>query len=114
MERDLASVLDALIFSRKVVKFTQRMTKDEFKLDFKTQDAVMYNISVLGEAIRRISPEFSVIHPEIPYGKIIGMRNKLVHDYDGINLDLIWDVVQDNIPELITIFESIIPDEDSF
>ncbi len=114
MERDLASVLDALIFSRKIMKFTEGMSKEEFNLDFKTQDAVMYNVSVLGEAIRRISPEFSALHPEIPYAKIIGMRNKLVHDYDGINLDLIWDVVQINIPELITIFEAIIPDRNSF
>lgn len=111
MERDLASILDALIFSRRIMTFTAGMTEEMFANDLKTQDAVMRNISVLGEALRRISPEFRALHPEIPYSQIIGMRNKLVHDYDGINLELIWDVIENKIPELIKVLEEILPNE---
>lgn len=113
MNRDLASVLDALIFARRIITFTQQMTEEEFFVDIKTQDAVMRNISILGEALRRVSPEFRAIHSEIPYGKIISMRNKLVHDYDGVNLELIWDVVENYIPVLIQQLESIIPNENT-
>ena len=51
--------------------------------------------------MRRISPEFQQHYPEIPYRKIIGMRNKLVHNYNEINIQLVWSVIQTNIPELI-------------
>ncbi|MGI0483752.1 DUF86 domain-containing protein, partial [Geminocystis sp. CENA526] len=82
--------------------------------DTKTQSAVMYQISILGEAMRRISPEFYQKYPEIPYKQVIGMRNKLVHDYDGINIPLVWSVIQNQIPELIEILEFIVPSSSDF
>lgn len=96
MKRDLASILDALIFCKRIVEFTKDIEEEDFIQDLKTQAAVMYEISILGEAIRRISPEFYQEYPEIPYKQIIGMRNKLVHDYDGINLLLVWSLVNIN------------------
>lgn len=109
MERDLAFILDALIFAKRILDFTSGMDEQDFKNDLKTQAAVLYQISVLGESIRRISPHFQEQHPEIPYSKIIGMRNKLVHDYEGINIQVVWSVIQTNIPELIAILEKIVP-----
>ncbi len=58
--------------------------------------------------MRRISPEFQQQYPEIPYRKIIGMRNKLVHNYNEINIQLVWSVIQTNIPELIVQLKTII------
>ena len=83
MDRDEASVLDALIFARRILEFTTGMDEVMFIEDLKTQAAVLYEISVLGESIRRISLSFQMRYPEIPYQKIVAMRNKLVHDYDG-------------------------------
>ncbi|WP_342596706.1 DUF86 domain-containing protein [Cyanobacterium aponinum UTEX 3222] len=108
MNRDLASLVDALIFAKRITDFTQNMEKEDFANDLKTQAAVMYEISVLGEAMRRISTEFYEKNPQIPYKQIIGMRNKLVHDYDGINTALVWSVSQVQIPELINILELIL------
>lgn len=85
------------------------MDRVAFENDLKTQSAVLYQISVLGEAMRRISPEFREVHPEIPYVQIIGMRNKLVHDYDGINIEVVWQVIQKDIPELISLLVRIAP-----
>ena len=79
-----------------------------FANDLKTQAAVLYEISVLGEAMRRISPEFQQQYSEIPYRQIIGMRNKLVHNYDEINIQLVGSVIQTNIPELIDQFKTIV------
>jgi uncharacterized protein with HEPN domain len=109
MNRDYTSILDALIFAKNILNFIAEMDQATFENDLKTQSAVLYQISILGEAIKRISPEFQQQHPEIPYGKIIGMRNKLVHDYDGINIDLVWTVINTNIPELINFLEKIVP-----
>jgi uncharacterized protein with HEPN domain len=107
MERDEASILDALIFAQRILEFTSGLDEEMFANDLKTQAAVLYEISVLGEAMRRISPEFQQQYPEIPYGKIIGMRNKLVHDYEEINLKLVWSVIQREIPELIAKLKTI-------
>jgi uncharacterized protein with HEPN domain len=109
MERDESSILDALIFAQRILEFTSEMNEGVFVKDLKTQAAVLYEISVLGEAMRRISPEFQEQYPNIPYGKIIGMRNKLVHDYEGINLKLVWSVIQIDIPELISELKPIVP-----
>ncbi len=109
MERDLVSLLDALIFAQRILEFTSGMDRVAFENDLKTQAAVLYQISVLGEAMRRISPEFRELHPEIPYVQIIGMRNKLVHDYDGINIEVVWQVIQKDIPELISLLVIIAP-----
>lgn len=109
MERDLVSLLDALIFAQRILEFTSGMDRVAFENDLKTQSAVLYQISVLGEAMRRISPEFREVHPEIPYVQIIGMRNKLVHDYDGINIEVVWQVIQKDIPELISLLVRIAP-----
>ena len=73
---------------------------------------VLYQISVLGEALRRISPEFQQQHPEVPYRQVISMRNKLVHDYDDINIPLVWQVITTSIPDLIIILEKIVPLEE--
>ncbi len=108
LERDKAFILDALIFAQRIVDFTGDMDEDIFANDLKTQAAVLYQISILGEAMKRISPEFKQQHPEIAYREIIGMRNKLVHDYDNINIQLVWSVIQTNIPELIAQLETII------
>lgn len=108
MERDEASILDALIFAQRILEFTSGLDEEMFASDLKTQAAVLYEISVLGEAMRRISPEFQKQYSEIPYGKIIGMRNKLVHDYEEINLKLVWSVIQRDIPELIANLKTIV------
>ena len=108
MEKDKAFILDALIFAERILEFTSEMDEEMFANDLKTQAAVLYEISVLGEAMRRISPEFQQQYSEIPYRQIIGMRNKLVHNYDEINIQLVWSVIQTNIPELIDQFKTIV------
>lgn len=112
LERDKAFILDALIFAQRILDFTSDMDEEIFANDLKTQAAVLYQISILGEAIKRVSSEFKRQYPKIPYREIIGMRNKLVHDYDNINIQLVWSVIQTNIPELIEQLNTIVPLEE--
>ncbi|HEY9700815.1 MAG TPA: DUF86 domain-containing protein [Allocoleopsis sp.] len=109
MNRDSASILDAYRFAQLILQFTSGMNKNDFLSDIKTQAAVIYEITLLGEAFKRLSQDFRSQYPEIPYSQIIGMRNKLTHDYDGIDLDIVWKAVNKDIPELLLLIEPLLP-----
>jgi uncharacterized protein with HEPN domain len=75
--------------------------ESRFRTDLRTQDAVIRNLQVMGEAVKKISPETREAHPEIPWKDIAGMRDRVVHDYFGISLDIVWDVVVNHVPPLL-------------
>ncbi|MEI8205946.1 MAG: DUF86 domain-containing protein [Kiritimatiellales bacterium] len=77
------------------------MSYDAFLKDKRTQDAVVRNIEILGEATKNISAAFRAQHSDIPWKNIAGMRDKLIHDYFGVNFDVVWSVVQTDLPPLI-------------
>jgi uncharacterized protein with HEPN domain len=74
--------------------------KESFFSDRKTQDAVVRNLEIVGEAIKRVSVTLKEAHPDIAWKPIAGMRDKLIHDYFGVNLQLVWDVVERDLPVL--------------
>lgn len=74
--------------------------KENFLADRKTQDAVVRNLEIIGEATKRVSASLKDAHPDISWKPIAGMRDKLVHDYFGVNLQLVWDVVERDLPVL--------------
>lgn len=74
--------------------------KDGFFADRKTQDAVIRNLEIIGEATKRLSASLKNAHPDIAWKPIAGMRDKLVHDYFGVNLQLVWDVIEQDLPGL--------------
>jgi uncharacterized protein with HEPN domain len=87
------------------------MNEEIFINDERTQLAVLYEITVIGEVVKRLSPEFRSSHPQIEWRKIAGMRDQVIHSYENVDLRMVWLVVQKNIPELITyINEKCIPD----
>jgi len=74
--------------------------KESFFSDRKTQDAVVRNLEIIGEATKRVSVTLKEAHPDIAWKPIAGMRDKLIHDYFGINLQLVWDAVIRDLPDL--------------
>ena len=80
MWRDEAYVLDMLLAARKACQFTEGVTETQFYADELRQQAVMRLIQIIGEAARKVSPEYERAHPEIPWRLIVGMRNRLVHE----------------------------------
>jgi uncharacterized protein with HEPN domain len=75
-------------------------TYDVFLGDQKTQDAIMFNLIIMGEAAHNIPDEFQEKHPEIPWPSIIGTRNVIVHGYDQVKLQIVWDIIQKNLKPL--------------
>ena len=79
-----------------------------FELDLMRQAAVTRQFEIIGEAARRISPETQAKIPNIPWSKVIGMRNRIIHEYDALDLEIIWDTVQLALPALIQNLEQIL------
>jgi len=82
--------------------------REYFLGDTRTQDAVVRNLQVIGEAVKRLSPELRAQHVEVPWKLIAGMRDKVIHEYFGVNLQLVWNVVEQELPTLGERVRSII------
>ncbi|MBD2314044.1 DUF86 domain-containing protein [Desertifilum sp. FACHB-1129] len=110
--RDIESVIDIYHYGQSIVSFVSGMNQQEFVNDQKTIAAVMYGIAVMGEATKRLSDNFRKQHPELPWRELAGLRDRLVHDYKNIDLDILWDVVSVEIPALLVSLEPLLPKQD--
>ena len=84
------------------------MDQAAFALDVKTQDAVQRRLAVIGEAVKNLPERLREAHPEIPWRRMAGMRDKLIHDYFGIDVGLVWEVARSLLPPLKAPIEAII------
>ena len=110
MPRDDAHLLDILKAARLAIEFKGPAEKAEFLGDVKTQSAVLHQLLVIGEAVKRISPEFRAAHPEVPWRLIAGTRDKLIHFYEGVDLEEVWKMVTSDLPDLISRIEPLAPE----
>ena len=100
MWKDEATAADILLAAQDVQRFASGMSFEEFASDRKTQAAVLYRTSVIGEAAKRLSEEFRGSHPAIEWKQIAGMRDRCIHRYDEIKLDIVWEVITVHAPAL--------------
>ena len=101
-------ILDILISIREIEDFIADMNFEEFVKDRKTVNAVIRSLEVMGEAVKKIPPEIRDRHPEIPWKYIAAMRDKLIHEYHGVDLEIVWEVIEKEIPSLKPKFEKIL------
>lgn len=73
---------------------------ENFLEDIKTQDAVVRNLEIIGEAAKNITDEFKGKHPQIPWKDLAGIRDKLIHHYFGVNLEIVWTIIEEDLPLL--------------
>lgn len=106
--RDLVYVGHMLDMARKAAGKATGLTYDSYETDENLRLALTHLVQVIGEAGRNVSGEFCSEHPEIPWQGIVGMRNKVVHDYLGVDEDIVWQVVTEDLPTLIASLEEIL------
>jgi uncharacterized protein with HEPN domain len=97
---DIAIIQDIKEAIDRITSYTSQMEYEDFLQDYKTQDAVIRNIEILGEASKLLSNEAKEKHPNIPWKDIAGTRDRLIHDYFGVNIDIVWDIAKNEIPFL--------------
>ena len=94
MSRDDAILVDLACAARLAREFVQGMDQAAFLADLKTQSAVLHQLLILGEAAKRLSQLFRDAHAHIPWPLITGMRDKLIHHYDVVDLGVVWETIQ--------------------
>jgi uncharacterized protein with HEPN domain len=100
-------VTDMLEAARKILEYTNGLSFDDFMADSKTVDAVARNFEIVGEAATRLPSEFKVKNDSIPWRKISGLRNRIIHDYFGIDYEVVWNIRTSFLPELIDKLEKL-------
>jgi uncharacterized protein with HEPN domain len=108
MNRDNAALLDIHNAAQRILLFSTGLTKANLAASEEKQSAILYQVIVVGEAIKRLSTDFRNTHPDIPWKDIAGMRDILAHQYDRVNLNTLWDVIQNDIPELIELIDPLL------
>jgi uncharacterized protein with HEPN domain len=111
MSRDDTYLVDILESARIALDYISGKDWDDFYEDIQCQDAVIRRIEIIGEAARRVSPEMRAKYPEIEWREMTSMRNLVIHEYDVVDIKLVWDTLQEKIPLLIEILSKNVPPE---
>jgi uncharacterized protein with HEPN domain len=99
-KNDIAYTEHILKCIKKIRKFVRGIDKNEFSKNELLQDAVIRNFEVIGEASKKISADFKKNYCNVPWKEISGMRDKLIHDYLGVDTDVIWKTIEQDLPAL--------------
>ena len=103
-----AFLQDMLEAARRIQAYTKELDFDTFRQDQKTQDAVLRNLEILGEAAKQIPEMIVAQFPGLPWKEMAGTRDRLIHHYFGVNLDIVWGIVELELPTVIAELEAIL------
>ncbi len=107
MKDDLAYIEHILLSILRIKNYTKDISKNNFEKNEMIQDAVIRNIEIIGEATKNISENLKSTYHEIPWREMAGMRDKLIHDYMGVDVDVIWKTIETDIPYLEALLKKI-------
>ena len=93
----LQDILDAI---EKIKKYTAKVDYEMFSKNEMMIDAVLMNIAIIGESVKKIPEDVKEKYPDIPWKDIAGMRDKVIHDYFGVDVNIVWETIKKNVPEL--------------
>ena len=106
--KDIDLIRDINESIERIVSYTHGIEYEDFKKDHKTQDAVIRNIEIMGEAVKALSEKVKKDNSNIPWKSMAGTRDKLIHDYFGVNIDIVWNIVKEEIPKLLSKIKSVL------
>lgn len=103
----LALVADILRALEKISRFTDGASRAEFIADERTCDAVVRNLEIIGEASKRLPETFTTRYPTVPWRKIVGLRNRVIHEYFGVDMEIVWTIIQNDLPSFHSALKDI-------
>jgi uncharacterized protein with HEPN domain len=109
MDSDAGSILDIVIACRRLKRFVEGRSRKDLDGDELFQYAVLHATALIGEAASRLSLESRQGHADIPWGDIIGTRNRIIHGYDQVKLDIVWAIATEKIVLLLENLEPLVP-----
>jgi uncharacterized protein with HEPN domain len=98
-------ILDAIA---KIRRYTEAMTIDTLMADERTVDAVMRNITIIGEVSNHVPAAIRNRYPEVPWDEMRGIRNRLVHEYYEVDMDILWQTLRGNLPPLVPLLQEVL------
>jgi uncharacterized protein with HEPN domain len=98
---------------RRISSYAAGLTYESFLLDTKTQDAIVRNLEIIGEAAKSISDRLRAEHPAIPWRNMAGLRDRLIHDYFGVSFDVVWEIVTNDLPKVVDPLKKLLDQEAS-
>jgi uncharacterized protein with HEPN domain len=108
MPRDQESLIDIAAAIKRILRYTANISRTNLETNDEKLSAILYQITIIGEATKRLSQTFREQHPEIPWREMAGMRDVIVHEYDQLDFDVIWDVVQNKLSSLQTLINPLL------
>jgi len=100
MKADLSYIDHIIDCIEKIDRYTQTLDRNKFADNEIVQDTVIRNLEIIGEAAKKISKSFKKKHQQIPWRAITGIRDKLIHDYLGVDIDVVWNTIEKDLPAL--------------
>jgi uncharacterized protein with HEPN domain len=108
MPRDQESLIDIATAIKRVLRYTDGISREALEANDEKLSAILYQITIIGEATKRISQSFRQQHLEIPWREMAGMRDVIIYEYDQLDFDIVWDVVQNKLVELLSLIEVLL------
>ena len=96
---------------KRILDYTKNSGYQKFARDIKTQDAVIRNLEIIGEASKNISKSLTNQYTQMAWDDLARVRDKLIHHYFGVNLDIVWNIIEDSLPEIAVQIEKILADK---
>ena len=112
MRRDAAYLRDIVVSARLAMSYVEGVGGEAFGQSTQLQDAVIRRLEIIGEAARRVSEATRQRYPDLPWREMIGLRNQVIHLYDGVDLKIVWETVQKDLPALLAQLAAIVGEED--
>jgi uncharacterized protein with HEPN domain len=107
MLRDSQALIDILTGIQQVLRYTQGLKRENLQQDDEKQAAILYRLIVIGEATKRLSNQFREQHPNIPWRQMAGLRDVVIHDYDELDFDILWNVIRVNMPDILPQLQAV-------
>ena len=96
-----------LAYAEKISRYCEGYSYDEFVADTKLVEACVFNLSQMGELCKSVDADYVQKHPQVPWNEMYGLRNRIVHDYEGVNMLLVWEIISDDIPPLSSMLREL-------